>query len=888
MTIYDKKQRKKSQFIRDNNITASSTLDYVKSGVNFSIPWEVILQVISDYLMIDDGIKFFDTIELMQAADLEMGDVVVVRDRNFTLFDITQNALDAQDVELDNGFTATYKTQLVKQHFTTDSALRDFQSVYVDDGHILTLNNSIGTVQTGSVTDDGQNYIVFNDDGNRYWSRSRTNKISLEWDNSRFYAIGDTVFKSGLAFKALTISQNVDPLTSNGIAWEIQRESLKTLTSFRGVQKMTEGESNGVTLNNLFSTLISKFGEGCKITTDFNSIQNDGGGAEYFLYSLSNYRALINNGSYVPDGSVTLFTGKNHYVGGTTYIAVLNDNANANILQYGARNAGSSYTFDSGQILFDARILTNRIAIPRTANGILVDRSSFTGIDQEYFGLGGSIRAPHLVSSSDRGVGTHTVGISGTVTLYNLNVRGSIDTGYISIGTNYPTAAGRGISILGTANKQWSSIRDVFISGYDQGILHDSAYYFEYQNCNLHNNNIGFELTDATDGAVGSSPFYGGHIRDNHVAGMKINGNNDFHVSDTVFEFNRTHIIHTSGGSRFSGCYLGDGPWQVANVTGGKLILDQQGVSSIGSGGNLAAGYSGTAGIDKKVTYHCGGVDAANSGTIVEFHNAKIERNVYSNYGVSSGTRDNGSDLRARFGAKFFFYNTKIESYFPISYSSDAGSMRNGDINNNYFVNGLFDRPETLLYDIAGSSSVSTNTDNPFALNTATLSASGNFGYACRFSVPENFVGRQMAVCFLVGTLTGVTSNRTVTTSGMTLTTPNFSEAGTSFWAAGGLESVGMSWYTANITATEGFFQINANSGVATTLKIYGFILTETENYQKMGNYIGAHVRRYASVAPSTGTWKVGDTFINNAPSAGNTKFVCTVAGTPGTWVSTG
>lgn len=45
----------------------------------------------------------------------------------------------------------------------------------------------------------------------------------------------------------------------------------------------------------------------------------------------------------------------------------------------------------------------------------------------------------------------------------------------------------------------------------------------------------------------------------------------------------------------------------------------------------------------------------------------------------------------------------------------------------------------------------------------------------------------------------------------------------------------------------------------------------------------------YATAAPTTGSWVVGDRCVNSMPSAGQPKeWVCTVAGTPGTWVSEG
>lgn len=45
----------------------------------------------------------------------------------------------------------------------------------------------------------------------------------------------------------------------------------------------------------------------------------------------------------------------------------------------------------------------------------------------------------------------------------------------------------------------------------------------------------------------------------------------------------------------------------------------------------------------------------------------------------------------------------------------------------------------------------------------------------------------------------------------------------------------------------------------------------------------------YSTVAPTTGTWAVGDRCFNKSPAVGQPKsWACTVAGTPGTWVSEG
>jgi len=50
------------------------------------------------------------------------------------------------------------------------------------------------------------------------------------------------------------------------------------------------------------------------------------------------------------------------------------------------------------------------------------------------------------------------------------------------------------------------------------------------------------------------------------------------------------------------------------------------------------------------------------------------------------------------------------------------------------------------------------------------------------------------------------------------------------------------------------------------------------------GNIVG-----YAAAAPTTGTFKQGDIFFNTgATSAGFAGWICTVAGTPGTWKTFG
>ncbi len=54
-------------------------------------------------------------------------------------------------------------------------------------------------------------------------------------------------------------------------------------------------------------------------------------------------------------------------------------------------------------------------------------------------------------------------------------------------------------------------------------------------------------------------------------------------------------------------------------------------------------------------------------------------------------------------------------------------------------------------------------------------------------------------------------------------------------------------------------------------------------------NSIQGHLITYGTAAPASGTWSKADRCYNSSPTVGQPKsWVCTVAGTPGTWVSEG
>lgn len=55
------------------------------------------------------------------------------------------------------------------------------------------------------------------------------------------------------------------------------------------------------------------------------------------------------------------------------------------------------------------------------------------------------------------------------------------------------------------------------------------------------------------------------------------------------------------------------------------------------------------------------------------------------------------------------------------------------------------------------------------------------------------------------------------------------------------------------------------------------------------GSANGFNIIGYGTAAPTTGTNKVGDVVMHKTPAAaGNIGWVCTTAGTPGTWKTWG
>ena len=87
------------------------------------------------------------------------------------------------------------------------------------------------------------------------------------------------------------------------------------------------------------------------------------------------------------------------------------------------------------------------------------------------------------------------------------------------------------------------------------------------------------------------------------------------------------------------------------------------------------------------------------------------------------------------------------------------------------------------------------------------------------------------------------------------------------------------------VTATPVVFSNGSSTGRVTFNRVFSYTTGYELDGSRTGNTGLIHKVFWASAAPTTGTWAVGDTVWNTSPAAaGYIGWVCTVAGTPGTW----
>ena len=128
------------------------------------------------------------------------------------------------------------------------------------------------------------------------------------------------------------------------------------------------------------------------------------------------------------------------------------------------------------------------------------------------------------------------------------------------------------------------------------------------------------------------------------------------------------------------------------------------------------------------------------------------------------------------------------------------------------------------------------------------------------------------------------TLNTTVLTNRSTPTvTANAGVAGGSYLLTGVLEPI-ENEHVFTFADDVADVYIGVYDGTFTSYKIYG-LEGSAESYIGDSSSFG-DTHNVAQQIPTSGTYEVGKFILNEVPAAASTKFVCTVAGTPGTWIT--
>lgn len=138
------------------------------------------------------------------------------------------------------------------------------------------------------------------------------------------------------------------------------------------------------------------------------------------------------------------------------------------------------------------------------------------------------------------------------------------------------------------------------------------------------------------------------------------------------------------------------------------------------------------------------------------------------------------------------------------------------------------------------------------------------------------------------GLLVNSTSTYVVTCNGNVINNANTSNGSTQPFDSGiaffgGIASGNVSGNTINNNSGVGF----AKYGVSISSSTNQAIIISTSN--RIVGMVTGSVRNPYTAAPSAGTWSQGESITNWNATVGQPKgWICTVSGTPGTWVSTG
>ena len=189
---YETRQKKKSDFTADNDVTSSSIFDFVKNGINKKTTWGNMLALFEQRFGLSMSVYEAES-AMIADTGLELGNYAIVEENYYAVYKVTNIAAGSGDVTLSNGLTASQEGKCSNNNFNSYSDVRGLKSSAFKDGDVITVTDDgiAGdfVVKTGTVTDNGGTLIVFTDDSNRYAERVYSGAIDVKW----FGAVGDGV-----------------------------------------------------------------------------------------------------------------------------------------------------------------------------------------------------------------------------------------------------------------------------------------------------------------------------------------------------------------------------------------------------------------------------------------------------------------------------------------------------------------------------------------------------------------------------------------------------------------------------------------------------------------------------------------------------------------------
>jgi len=231
-----------------------------------------------------------------------------------------------------------------------------------------------------------------------------------------------------------------------------------------------------------------------------------------------------------------------------------------------------------------------------------------------------------------------------------------------------------------------------------------------------------------------------------------------------------------------------------------------------------------------------------------------------------------------------FIPSTGNENHNRIPYYLYDGYSCLASVNpvQNYVLNGNFSNSSANALTLNGSAkrSFDANLTNPFGGKV--LNVQPDDTLTLKYKIPKKLIGVPMTLEFYVSNCSDgyVRLNRAGS---------DCSESGDVYF---GKPAIAYANRTPKVIRTSftptkeigNISFINVWNAPA-SLVLAGVILKEEKYKYKLSCYEEATKEIYSSAFPTIGTWSVGDKVYNLNPTAGGfTGWICTVAGTPGTW----